>query len=290
MVVLDGGMSNALEDRGHDLRDPLWTARLLRDAPEEIRAVHRAYFAAGARVATTASYQASVAGFTAAGLDRAEAERLIGRSVTLAREARDEMTDHGTPRWVAASIGPYGAVLADGSEYRGHYDVSTATLRDFHRSRVELLAAADPDFFAVETIPDMAEAEVLVDALEKLRLPAWFSYSVDGPHTRAGQPLADSFDVVAGNNAVFAAGVNCCRPADVVPALRIATARTGKVAVAYPNSGEIWQRESRRRQGAPAYDAGRAVEWVADGAAYVGGCCRVGPADIAALAAAVTGC
>jgi homocysteine S-methyltransferase len=119
VVVLDGGMSNALEDRGHDLSGALWTARVLRDSPAEVAAVHRAYYQAGARVATTASYQASIPGLVAAGLRTREAQALVRRSVTLARDVRDALSADGTTRWVAASVGPYGAVLADGSEYRG---------------------------------------------------------------------------------------------------------------------------------------------------------------------------
>ena len=142
--------------------------------------MHRTYYAAGAEVATTASYQASVPGFERAGLSRAEAETLVRRSVTLAREVRDELAGDGRRRLVAASVGPYGAVLADGSEYRGRYGVGAAALRDFHLPRLELLASAGPDLLAVETIPDLEEAEVLVPLLDEIGLPAWLSYSCDG--------------------------------------------------------------------------------------------------------------
>lgn len=168
-MILDGGMSNALEDRGHDLSDDLWTARLLRDNPAEIVAVHRAYFEAGADVATTASYQASTPGLIRAGLSDDDAAGLIRSSVHRAREAADAVT---ASTWrallVAASVGSYGAALADGSEYRGRYGVSAATLRDFHAPRLELLASAAPDLLAVETIPDLDEAEVLVPLLDAL--------------------------------------------------------------------------------------------------------------------------
>ncbi|HLN76830.1 MAG TPA: homocysteine S-methyltransferase [Nocardioidaceae bacterium] len=288
VVVLDGGMSNALEERGHDLADDLWTARVLRDAPADVAAVHEAYYRAGARVATTASYQASVQGFVAAGLDRAEARQLITRSVTVAREVRDRLADDGTTRWVAASVGPYGAVVADGSEYRGRYGLSRAALRDFHRPRLELLAAAGPDLLAVETIPDVDEAEVLVELLDEVGLPAWFSFSSQGLETRAGQPLAEAFSVAASARCVFATGVNCCSPSDVLPAVVLAARISGKPAVAYPNSGEEWVARTHRWEGGSSYDVRLAAEWVEAGAGYVGGCCRVGPRDIAALAAAVT--
>ena len=286
-TVLDGGLSNALAGRGHDLSDELWTARLVRDAPGEIGAVHRAYYAAGADVATTASYQASVEGFERAGLERAEAERLIVRSVTIAREVRDELAEDGRIRLVAASVGPYGAVLADGSEYRGRYGLSAARLRDFHLPRVELLASAAPDLLAVETIPDADEAEVLVEILSEVGLPAWLSYSVDGLRTRAGQPLDAAYEIAAGTDLV-AVGVNCCRPEDVLPALDAAHRMTGLPGIAYPNSGQGWDSRTHTWTGQTAYDVALAPRWVDAGAGFVGGCCQVGASDIAAVAALVS--
>ncbi|WP_238151127.1 homocysteine S-methyltransferase [Kribbella sindirgiensis] len=282
LVILDGGLSNALEDRGHDLSDALWSARLLRDAPSEIAAVHRAYYAAGAMVATTASYQASVDGFARAGVERAEAERLITSSVRIALEVRDEFPG----RLVAASVGPYGAMLADGSEYRGRYGVSSQVLRDFHGPRLELLAAAGPDLLAVETIPDTDEAEVLVDLLRELDFPAWFSYSIEGDHTRAGQPLTDAFAIPAIPQ-VIAVGINCCKPTDVRAAVQTAVAVSGKPAIAYPNRGESWDAVARTWVGDGTGPAALAPGWVEAGAKYVGGCCRVSPDDIQALATGV---
>jgi homocysteine S-methyltransferase len=285
-VILDGGLSNALEDRGHDLSDALWSARLLKDAPEEIAAVHRAYYEAGAMVATTASYQASVIGFERAGVSRGQAERLIASSVWIARDVRDEL---GGGRLVAASVGPYGAMLADGSEYRGRYGVPASVLRDFHGPRLELLIGAGPDLLAVETIPDTDEAEVLVELLAEMDFPAWFSYSIEGSSTRAGQPLKDAF-AIAAIDQVVAIGINCCRPDDVQHAVETAVAVTGKPAIAYPNSGESWDATTHQWTTTPT--AGRdlttlSLGWRRAGAEYIGGCCRVGPADIRAMARAI---
>ncbi|MEO3935139.1 homocysteine S-methyltransferase [Dermatophilaceae bacterium Soc4.6] len=288
LLVLDGGLSNALEDRGADLSSALWTARLLRDDPQEVVAVHRDYFSAGADVATTASYQASVPSLVAAGFDEQEAQALIRASVSLARQARDEAAQDGRRLFVAASVGPYGAVLADGSEYRGDYGLSAAALRDFHGPRLELLASAGPDLIAVETIPDVREAEALVPLLDELGLPAWVSYSVDGGRTRAGQSLQEAYDVLAGSTAVVAAGVNCSAPADVLDAVTTAVAATGRPAVAYPNRGETWDAATRTWLGDGSSPTELARAWVAAGAGFVGGCCRVGPADIAELAVALS--
>jgi homocysteine S-methyltransferase len=283
-VVLDGGLSTALEERGADLAGGLWTARLLAEEPERIAQAHRDFFLAGAQVATTASYQASVDGFVAAGHDAAAARRLITRSVAIAREVRDELADSRTGLLVAASIGPYGAYLADGSEYTGRYGVPRARLHDFHASRLELLAAAGPDLLAVETIPDTDEAEVLVGLLDQVDVPAWFSYSVKGTTTSAGQPLADAYALLSGRASVIAAGVNCSEQADVLGAVQTATAVTGLPAVAYPNRGGRWDAEARTWAYGDPLDLDLVVGWVAAGAAYVGGCCGTGPADIRALA------
>jgi homocysteine S-methyltransferase len=286
-VVLDGGMSNALAARGNDVSGALWTARLLREAPQEVAAVHRAYFAAGARVATTASYQASVDGFVEAGAARAEAQLLIRSSVTLARELHDELAGDGVQRWVAASVGPYGAALADGSEYRGRYGVSRARLREFHLPRLELLVSAGPDLLAVETVPDVDEAEVLVELLDEIGMPAWVTFSCNGTRTRAGQPLTEAFEVATGGRTVFATGVNCCTPADVVPALEFVSEVTDLPSVVYPNGGATWDATAHRWSGDPAFDPVDGLRWVEAGASYVGGCCQVGPGDIARLTAAV---
>ncbi|MFE7845191.1 homocysteine S-methyltransferase [Microbacterium sp. NPDC057407] len=290
VVVLDGGLSDALVSRGHDLGDDLWTARVLRDAPEDVAAAHRAYFDAGAQVATTASYQASVEGFERNGMSRAEAARLIIRSVTLAREVRDEVTDvsrDDVPRLVAASVGPYGAVLADGSEYRGRYGVSRRTLRDFHGPRMELLAGAGPDLLALETIPDLDEVAVLVDLAAELAMPAWLSCTVTGERLRDGRPVSEAFALAADVGCIVAVGINCCAPDDVLPAVRSAVVASGKPAIAYPNSGETWDGLAHEWVGESRLDPALVTSWVDAGARFVGGCCRVGPADIAGIAQAL---
>jgi homocysteine S-methyltransferase len=210
---------------------------------------------------------------------------MIRSSVQRAREAADEVAaSTGRELLVAASVGPYGAALADGSEYRGGYGVSATALRDFHAPRLELLASAAPDLLAVETIPDLDEAEVLVPLLDELGVPAWFSYSVSDGETRAGQPLGEAYEVLAASTAVRAAGVNCSAPADVLQAIETAVSVTGKPGVAYPNRGEEWDAESNSWAGQGSFDLELATTWVEAGARLVGGCCRVGPADIARLA------
>jgi homocysteine S-methyltransferase len=283
VVISDGGLATELEARGHDLSDPLWSAKLLADAPQEIVAVHAAFFRAGAAIATTASYQASFEGFAARGIERNEATGLLRRSVELAKAARDEAGADGLI--VAASVGPYGAALADGSEYRGRYGLSVSALKRWHRPRLEILAAAGADVLACETVPDADEAEALVELVRALGVPAWLSYTIDGTTTRAGQPLADAFAVAIGVPEIVAVGVNCCAPHDVLPAITMARA-VGKPVIVYPNSGERW--DGRAWTGRPEFSAELARRWVAAGASIVGGCCRVGPADIGALRRACT--
>jgi homocysteine S-methyltransferase len=284
VLITDGGLATELEARGHDLSDDLWSARLLVDAPDEIVAVHCAFFRAGASIATTASYQASFDGFAERGIGRDDAARLLRRSVELARAARDAV---GGQRWVAASIGPYGAALANGEEYVGRYGLSVAQLADWHRPRMEILADSGADVLALETVPDVDEAEALVGLVHDLGVPAWLSYTIAGTTTRAGQPLADAFLVAVDVPEIVAVGVNCCAPDDVEHAVRVAWETTGKPVIVYPNSGERWDGDRRTWVGTSGWSADLAPRWVAEGARIVGGCCRVRPADIADIAADV---
>ncbi|WP_432135751.1 MULTISPECIES: homocysteine S-methyltransferase [unclassified Streptomyces] len=285
-VVLDGGMSNQLEAAGHDLSDELWSARLLADTPEAITEAHLAYFLAGASVATTASYQATFEGFARRGTGRAEAAGLLRRSVELARAAAGQAYARGVtrPLWVAASAGPYGAMLADGSEYRGRYGLSVAELEGFHRPRLEVLAAAGPDVLALETVPDVEEARALLRAVRGLNTPAWLSYTVDGRRTRAGQPLEEAFAPAADADEVIAVGVNCCAPQDVDAAVAAARRVTGKPVVVYPNSGEGWDARARAWTGRATFSPEQVRGWEQAGARLIGGCCRVGPEAVAAIA------
>jgi homocysteine S-methyltransferase len=286
VLVADGGLATELEAQGNDLSDSLWSARLLADAPGQILDAHLAFFRAGAQIATSASYQASFEGFAARGLDRREAAALMRRSVALAQAARDQLAGDGRTRWVAASAGPYGAALADGSEYRGRYGRSVRELTAWHRPRLEVLAGAAPDVLALETVPDTDEAEALMAAVAGLGVPAWLSYTIAGGRTRAGQPLAEAFAVAAGVPEVVAVGVNCCAPSDVLPAIAAAREATGKPVIVYPNSGEEWDARRRAWTGPSGYSPALPRQWMAAGATIIGGCCRVRPADIAQIAQA----
>ncbi|MFE9171315.1 homocysteine S-methyltransferase [Streptomyces kebangsaanensis] len=285
-VVLDGGLSNQLESAGHDLGDELWSARLLAERPEAITRAHLAYFEAGADVAITASYQATFEGFGKRGIGRGPAAELIALSVELAREAARRAHAGGVsrPLWAAASAGPYGAMLADGSEYRGRYGLTVEELERFHRPRLEVLAAARPDVLALETVPDTDEARALLRAVRGLGVPAWLSYSVAGGRTRAGQPLEEAFALAADTDEVIAVGVNCCAPGDAAAAVRTAARVTGKPVVVYPNSGESWDAGSRTWAGRSTFGPERVRVWRAAGARLIGGCCRVGPEGIAQVA------
>lgn len=285
-VVLDGGMSNQLESAGHDLGDELWSARLLAERPEAITEAHLAYYEAGADVAITSSYQATFQGFARRGIDRGRAAGLLVLSVDLARAAAELARAEGVtrPLWVVASVGPYGAMLADGSEYRGRYGLTVAELEAFHRPRLEVLAAAGPDALALETVPDADEAAALLRAVRGLGVPAWLSYSIRGGRTRAGQPLEEAFALAADADDVFAVGVNCCAPGDVDAAVATAARVTGKPVVVYPNSGESWDAGTRAWDGRSTFSAAEVTGWRDAGARLIGGCCRVGPEAIASIA------
>ena len=286
IIVLDGGLATELERRGADLRDPLWSAKVLVEDPDAIRAVHEAYFEAGADVAISASYQATFEGLAGRGIERDEAAKLMRRSVELAREAarRDQI--------VAASVGPYGAMLGNGAEYTGDYDRNEEELVEFHVPRIEALAEAEPDVFAVETIPSFVEAGALARALERVpEIPAWVSFSCrDGGHVCDGTPITSAVEIVAAAPSVIAVGVNCTSPLHVERLVETISATTDERVVCYPNRGSFWDPMRKTWTDPPRQDARpplRPLAWKEAGASMIGGCCGTTPEDIAAIAAAL---
>ncbi|MCH7681268.1 homocysteine S-methyltransferase [candidate division KSB1 bacterium] len=294
-LLLDGGLATELEKRGHNLNTKLWSAGLLNSHPDEIRAVHRAYLEAGADCIISATYQATVPGFMEAGLSEKEAKSLIQKAVAIARDARDEYFascrngNRGKTRpLIAASIGPYGAYLADGSEFRGNYSISPPQLRAFHESRWEILADSGADLFACETIPSLAEALVLRDLMKATPdVFAWVSFScIDGQRISDGTPIRECTALFEECEQVVAVGINCTAP-KFIPSL-ITEARKGtptKPVVVYPNLGETYDDTKRAWIGASesVNFAKAAIEWFQLGARLLGGCCRTTPNHIAEM-------
>lgn len=293
-LVIDGALATELERRGCDLKDDLWSAKILLEQPEKIKQVHYDYFKAGADCAITASYQATVEGFSRRGLTEQEAVALIQKSVRLAVEARDEFWADETNRlgrskpFVAASVGPYGAYLADGSEYRGNYGLTEQELMDFHRPRMKALIEAGADLLACETIPCLIEAQALVKLLDEFKsISAWISFSCrDEAHVNEGQRLEDCVRLVEASPFVAAVGVNCTSPKYIPSLIREARKATDKPVLVYPNSGESYDASKQDWDGHPVYASfgQEAREWYKAGARLIGGCCRTTPDDIREIA------
>lgn len=293
VLILDGGLATELEARGYDLSDSLWSARLLRDDPQAIQQVHLDYLRAGADCIISASYQATIPGFVEQGLSEAQAAALLRRSVTLAREARDEFWEgaqHGGDRLrplVAASVGPYGAYLADGSEYSGQYGLDEAELVAFHRRRWQILVESGPDLLACETIPSAVEARALARLLAQTPGTfAWFSFSGrDEQHISDGTRLRRCVQWLDAFPQVVAIGVNCTAPRFIPALLAEARQATNKPLIVYPNSGETYDVSQKRWRGLSIPDdfAQQSLQWRETGATLIGGCCRTGPEHISEI-------
>ncbi len=300
LVILDGGLATELEARGCDLADDLWSARLLMDRPGLIRDVHLEYLRAGADCVISASYQATLEGFAKRGLSRSSAADLIRRSVVLAREARDgfwaDLTNrrHRLEPLVAASVGPYGAFLADGSEFRGDYGLDEQELEDFHRDRWKILAASGADLLACETLPSRLEARALRRLLEQTPgVQAWFSFGCrDGLSLNDGSPIDEVAAELDSCPQIVAVGVNCTAPQYISSLLERVRLGTSKPAVVYPNSGELWDADNRnwrpRAADGPSWLTGGG-DWIRRGARLIGGCCRTGPREIETLRRSLLG-
>jgi homocysteine S-methyltransferase len=281
-ALLDGGLATELERCDCVLDDPLWSAKVLVEAPERVLAVHRSFLAAGADVITTASYQATFPGLAARGIGHDDAEALLRRSVALARQA---VVEHGHGL-VAASIGSYGAFLADGSEYRGGYGLERGALIDFHRDRLAVLSER-ADLLAFETMPDATELAAIAELLEQVPgPPAWVSLSLapDSLVLADATPLATALEPLRGHPRVFAVGVNCLAPQRVLGALLALRECIDVPLVAYPNSGERWlDREWSGDESTIDEFANLAMGWYEAGARLIGGCCRTRPQHLLAL-------
>lgn len=293
VVILDGGLATFLEAEGAVLGERLWSARVLLDDPDRVSRAHRAFLEAGADCIATATYQATVEGFEE--LDASPAD-LFQRAADLAvgaRDAfwRDRQPDEGRTRpIVAASLGPYAALLADGSEYTGHYDASDADILAFHEERLALVEGTGVDMVAWETVPNGREARTLVHLMERNPdVPAWLSVTCrDEEGLWDGTPLSDVARMVD-RSPLQALGVNCTDPAYIEALVFRAREATGKPVLVYPNHGGRYDAVRKSwASGEPGADwSTRARQWRNAGAAGVGGCCHVHPDDIRAIRAAL---
>ena len=292
LVILDGALATELEKYGCDLNDPLWSARVLLENPELIYQVHLDYFRAGADCAITSSYQATIEGLKSRGLNEEEAVGIIKKTVLLARKARDDFWEQegqlNRPRpFIAASVGPYGAYLADGSEYRGDYHVSDEALSTFHRPRMEALIHAGADILAFETIPSFQEARVLGSLLDEFPdTYAWLSFTIQNEEQISdGTALETCSRYFDENNRIAAIGINCASSSFVKRAIEELTGQTDKPIIVYPNSGEVYESKSKTWQGSELCDGivDGSKEWFQAGARLIGGCCRTSPEQIKRL-------
>jgi homocysteine S-methyltransferase len=290
IAIVDGALATELERRGCDLNDALWSAKVLMEKPELIRQVHLDYFNAGADFAITASYQATVEGFARRGLNKEQALGLMKKSVQIAQSARDEFWSNEnnhtnrTRPLIAGSVGPYGAFLADGSEYRGDYKLTEQELIDFHRPRVEALIASGADILACETIPCLIEAQALIKLIAEFpNTSAWFCFSAkDDEHICVGEKIADCTKWLDQFPQVAAIGINCTSPLYIPSLIREIKKSTHKPIIVYPNSGEVYDPLSNTWQGETSCDAFglQSKVWHENGATLIGGCCRTTPDHI----------
>jgi homocysteine S-methyltransferase len=298
MRVLDGGLATELERAGCDLASPLWSGEILRMQPEMVLAVHRSYLEAGADCLLTASYQISAMGFREIGLTAPAAEQAarsaVQQSVALAEQARREYAQtelaagcKQRPIWIAGSLGAYGAALHNGAEFHGRYDLGHAGLLDFHTERIDAMLETAADFLGFETIPSLAEAEAILDALAAYpKVAAYVSFTChDDDHTGHGEPIEDCARLLDPQSQIVAIGINCTAPRYILPLIRKIRAVTGKRIAVYPNSGETWVSETRSWVGTsdPHAFGDMAQQWREAGADWIGGCCRTGPEHIRAI-------
>ena len=275
ITKLDGGLSTALENNGNKLTTSLWTGELILAKPSEITKAHLDFISAGSEIIITSSYQLSYLGCGKRGWSQAQTDDALRASTHLAKDA---VTASGKVVKVAASIGPYGAALADGSEYKGNYGITKSFLKDFHARRLEVLISTSPDLLALETMPDTFEVEVLLELLSDCPIPYWVSYSCKaGNQTNAGQSFTEAVSLAKNAMAV---GINCTAPELITDLLL--SAEGIKPFVVYPNSGRSWNAKTKEWEGSSeaGFDDLLVKSWISAGAQIIGGCCGIGADEI----------
>ena len=275
ITKLDGGLSTALENNGNKLTTSLWTGELILTKPSEITKAHLDFIDAGSEIIITSSYQISYLGCGKRGWSQAQTDDALRASTHLAKDA---VTASGRVVKVAASVGPYGAALADGSEYKGNYGVTKSFLKDFHARRLEVLISTSPDLLALETMPDTFEVEVLLELLSDCPIPYWVSYSCKaGNQTNAGQSFTEAVSLAKNAMAV---GINCTAPELITDLLL--SAEGIKPFVVYPNSGRSWNAKTKEWEGSSqaGFDELLIKSWISAGAQIIGGCCGIGADEI----------
>ena len=275
ITKLDGGLSTALENNGNKLTTSLWTGELILVNPSEITKAHLDFINAGADIIITSSYQISYLGCSKRGWSESKTDQALRGSTQLAKDA---VLKSGKSVKVASSIGPYGAALADGSEYKGNYGVTKSALKDFHARRLEVLISTSPDLLALETMPDTFEVELLLELLSDCPIPYWVSYSCKaGNQTNAGQSFTEAVSLAKDAMAV---GINCTAPELITDLLL--SAKSDKAYVVYPNSGRSWNAKTKEWEGSSeaGFDELLIKSWISAGAQIIGGCCGIGADEI----------
>ncbi|MCX8640095.1 homocysteine S-methyltransferase [Gilliamella sp. B3172] len=291
-IIIDGALASELQRRGCDLNDSLWSAKVLIEQPELISQVHYDYFKAGADCAITASYQASPQGFAQKGIDLTTSTALIKKSVELAKQAKQRYlneTGLNKPLIIAGSVGPYGAYLANGSEYTGDYQLSEAAFIDFHIERITALIEAQVDMLACETLPSFAEIKALAKLITNFpAISCWFSLTLkDEHHLSDGTPLTEVIEFLNGCDQIVSIGINCIALEKVTPALEVLSTLTQKPLIIYPNSGEQYDPTTKQWHANHSHNctfSNQLPRWIELGAKLIGGCCQTTPDDIAQIA------
>ena len=291
-IIVDGALASELQRRGCDLNDSLWSAKVLFEQPELIRQVHYDYFKAGADCAITASYQATPLGFSKKGINLNDSIALIQKSVELAQQAKQQYLselDQPKPLLIAGSVGPYGAYLADGSEYTGNYQLSEEAFMEFHYVRIKALIDANVDLLACETLPSFTEIKALTKVIKQFpKISCWFSFTLkDDQHLSDGTPLSLVVEYLNNIEQIASVGINCIALEKVTRSLNVLNKLTSKPLIVYPNSGEVYDPLIKQWHPNPQHNctfANQLTNWIESGAKLIGGCCQTTPNDIANIA------
>jgi S-methylmethionine-dependent homocysteine/selenocysteine methylase len=291
VLILDGPTGTELIARGYKADPALWTARAALDSPVLLRGIHDDYLRAGANIITANTFRASTRAAAKAGLQPADARKMIHASLASATEAIEAFDGKGLPLFVAASVGP----LEDC--YRPELTPSVDALELEHAEKARWIAETGCDLVCVETMPTAREAVVATRSARRAGnegVITSFITDETGARLLGGDPLLESARACAAEGASVLL-VNCVDLDAAERALGVLTVlrEDGLGIGAYANASRMkvgdggkpsWEADPRPLEERAREYGARAARWARlYGAVIIGSCCGTGPEYIRQL-------
>ena len=270
--LLDGSLSYPLENKGINLNTRLWTAQVLIDDPHILSEIHSKYVKCGVDYISTSSYQLSHDALLQLGYRKKEINKIFKRSVDLAVKAVEKKEIE-----IVGSFGPFGSLLADGSEYTGKYKYDDLIIKNYHKNNFEVINNQKLDIILYETIPSLKEIKIISDVIKYSQKKFWISMTCNkNLKLRDNSSLKEACKILSEMDNISVIGVNCVDPLITSDIIKKLKDYSSKKILVYPNSGEKYNSYTKKWDGESSINNELIKDWISLSPDIIGGCCRVG--------------